>query len=422
MRIAIANWNRRVVGGAESYLNEVIRAFSDENVEIAFISEIDSPSDRVCIEIPVGARYWCLSDLGEENVLDALRLWRPEVIFVHYLANPTLEARLLEIAPSVLFAHGYGGMCISGEKTFKNPEIRPCNRRFGWECLLQFYPRRCGGLSPITMWRDYTKEKVRLSLLQKYAAIITASEHMRRELLAHGLPNERVRKISLPISTASKQVAGSRSIDRAPGSWRLLFIGRMTWLKGGQILIAALPIVAAELVVPINVTFAGDGPARAEWQKLATRMRRGEHRISIQFIGWMDPAGIRRTLESSDLLVVPSLWPEPFGIVGPKAGQAGVPAAAFDVGGISEWLIDGVNGFMAAGNSLSAAAIAAAIVRCLRDAETYSRLCDGARETSRKFEFRAHVGAALELFKSVIDAGGSGGADVFNGDSGSSLD
>ena len=48
--------------------------------------------------------------------------------------------------------------------------------------------------------------------------------------------------------------------------------------------------------------------------------------------------------------MVPSIWPEPFGQVGPEAGLYGVPAAAFAVGGTPSWLTDGVNGRLAPGD------------------------------------------------------------------------
>ena len=48
----------------------------------------------------------------------------------------------------------------------------------------------------------------------------------------------------------------------------------------------------------------------------------------------------------ASLVAIPSLWPEPFGLVGLEAAQFGVPAVAFDVGGIGEWLTDGGNGIL----------------------------------------------------------------------------
>jgi len=44
--------------------------------------------------------------------------------------------------------------------------------------------------------------------------------------------------------------------------------------------------------------------------------------------------------------VVSSVWPEPFGMVGPEAMRYGLPVVGFDAGGIKEWLIDGENGFL----------------------------------------------------------------------------
>ena len=79
------------------------------------------------------------------------------------------------------------------------------------------------------------------------------------------------------------------------------------------------------------------------------------------------PAAGPLLFQESDLLVVPSIWPEPFGQVGPEAGLYGVPVAAFAVGGTPSWLTDGVNGLLAAGDPPTAAGLAESIVGCLAD-------------------------------------------------------
>jgi glycosyltransferase involved in cell wall biosynthesis len=98
-----------------------------------------------------------------------------------------------------------------------------------------------------------------------------------------------------------------------------------------------------------------------------------------------------------DLLVVPSLWPEPLGLIGLEAAACGVPAAAFDVGGIGEWLRDGVNGHLAPANPARPETLAAAIVECLRDPDTHSALSRGAFEIASRHSMGAHVAALLDV-------------------------
>jgi glycosyltransferase involved in cell wall biosynthesis len=401
MRVAIANWNRSVVGGAESYIKGVVTALESAGVELAMLSERESATDRERIELSAGAPTWCVSDIGEQAALAAMRAWRPDVVYVHLIESPALEARLLELAPAVLFAHSYHGMCISGEKTFKFPDVRPCGLPFGWKCLLHFYPHRCGGLSPITMWQDYLKQSERNSLLPKYSAIATASEYLRRELIANGVKPDRVHKIPMMLSAAFTEPGNQPVASRTDETKRILFVGRIGRLKGVGILIDSMPAVAAALNSQINLTFIGDGPGRAAWEENARRVQARDARISIQMAGWKKPEEVRAALAEAHLLVVPSVWPETFGLVGPEAGRLGVPAAAFDVGGISEWLVDGVNGELAPGNPPTAQGLADAIVRSLRDPAVYKRLRAGALEISQRFDTRLHVQSLIAIFRRV---------------------
>ena len=94
MRVAVANWHRRVVGGAESYIKGVVTALESAGVELAMLSEVESATDRERIELSPGAPTWCVSDIGEQAALAAMRAWRPDVLYVHLIESPALEARL----------------------------------------------------------------------------------------------------------------------------------------------------------------------------------------------------------------------------------------------------------------------------------------------------------------------------------------
>src|SRR5262249_26077651 len=162
--------------------------------------------------------------------------------------------------------------------------------------------------------------------------------------------------------------------------------------KGGHLFIEAMPM-AADALGPLHATFAGDGPEMQRWQALATRAAVADPRLTFEFTGWVDEPRKRDLFERADVAVVPSILPEPYGLVGPEAARFGVPAVAFDVGGISDWLCDGKTGCLAPGDPPTARGLAAAIVRCLKDFVTTRHLAAGAREAAALARREDHVAA-----------------------------
>ena len=418
MRIAIINWSSRRVGGVETYLNTLIPELALAGHAIALCSEVDEPSERERIGLPEKSPTWCVAEMGANQTVAALRDWNPDVVFAHKLSDADFEQEVLKLAPSVFFAHDYNGTCISGTKTFQFPVVKPCHRTFGWQCLLHYFPHRCGGLNPLTMMQLYSLQSKRLKNLHSYDAIVTHSDHMLDELTKHGLSPKRAYNFPYYVRSdnsngnAAKDgstIAGSLSDNASATSLvsaleskaglNLLFSGRMEYLKGAHVLIDALPEASAKLKKLMRVTFAGDGRERQALERQASRVR--NEKLDIEFTGWVERRQIEELLKSCDLMVVPSLWPEPFGLVGPEAGQFGVPVAAFDVGGIRDWLTNGVNGFLAPGSPPTAKGLAQAIVNCLSDPAKHSQLRQGAFDSAKQFNIQNHLTALLEVFSSV---------------------
>jgi glycosyltransferase involved in cell wall biosynthesis len=362
MRIACVNWSRRHAGGIESYVASILPALRASGHEVAFWSERDEPRDRMPLPLPAGVAAWCAATSGLEESMRALREWRPSVLFVHGLVDPAVERRLLEIAPAALMAHSYYGTCISGGKTTRLPSMAPCSRVLGPACLLHFYPRRCGGLHPVTLARDFRRQTERRDLLHRYERIVTLSAHMRREYLRHGLDAERVHH--LPQYVPSLEPGAVGQTTRHPeGAVRLVFLGRLDRLKGCAVAIESLPQVERRLERPVTLTIAGDGPDRARCEQRAAEA--SSDRIRVEFRGWVAPQEAASLLTSADALVFPSLWPEPYGLSGIEALAAGVPVAAFASGAVPEWLREGIDGALAPADPPTAAGFAEALVRCV---------------------------------------------------------
>jgi glycosyltransferase involved in cell wall biosynthesis len=405
MRIGFVNWNRRREGGAETYLDTIMPALHQAGHDVALCHEIDQPPERAPIRLPQGAPSWCVDDLGIQRTVAAVREWHPDVIYCHNLASIELERQIMDVAPAVFFAHAYQGTCISGSKTFSLPAPSPCHRRFGWQCLLHFYPRRCGGLNPVKMLSLYHTQASHLALIKQYKVVLTGSEHMRTEYIRHGIPKDRVMTLSYGVLPLRPDTGDDRSLftDRtlSRSEWRLAFAGRMDSLKGGSLLLNLLPLLRSRAGRPLHVTLAGDGPCRSDWETVASRVQRSNQDVNIEFTGWLKEEQLAPLFDASDLFVMPSLWPEPFGIVGVQAGLQGLPAAAFDVGGIPTWLVDGVSGHLAPGDPPTAEGLAQAILKCLSDHDHYLDLRRGAAAMARRLTVEAHTRELLKILQAA---------------------
>jgi glycosyltransferase involved in cell wall biosynthesis len=388
MRIAVLTHTRHLVGGAETYLDSVLPVLASRGHTLALCTETGPVDGRPLADGAIDRELEIESDVPA--FVRALAEWKPDVTFLHGLDAVTVERAVTDRWRATFFAHTYYGACISSSKTFSFPGVTPCVRTLGPGCLVRYLPRRCGGLSPVSMWRAYGLQSDRRQLLPRYSRVLTMSRHMRAEYLRHGVREDRCHVVPhfSPVATVPR-VAPDPSV-----AVRLLFAGRMEPLKGAHVFLDALPVVAAALARPVTGILVGDGACRPALDRQAARIRALRSEVRTEFTGWLSREEVSRVLGDIDLLVVPSVWPEPLGLIGAEAGAQGVPAAAFDVGGIGEWLIDGRTGHLAAGPG-DARALAAAIVRCVGDASSYRRLSEGALDLARMRTLDAHV-TALE--------------------------
>jgi hypothetical protein len=158
MRIGLATSSARCVGGSESYLQVVAPLLKGAGHQIALLCEFDGPVERALIDLGPDSPTWNIAQLGRENALDRLARWRRQMIYSQGVSDPIIELRPASVAPSVIFVHSYHGSCISRGKSFKRPVAIPCSRVFGPQCMAHYYPHRCEGLSPFTMWREYRSQ------------------------------------------------------------------------------------------------------------------------------------------------------------------------------------------------------------------------------------------------------------------------
>jgi glycosyltransferase involved in cell wall biosynthesis len=387
MRILIASAHRNLVGGVEKYLQAVIPGFEERGHEVAFLYEYPADPKREHIDSASGfLDSWCLQEADPQAVLASVGAWKPDVVYSHGFDGTdsvAIKNSLLDAYPVALYLHNYDHTCATGTKCHSFPQIQNCTRRLGPACLLLHYPRRCGGLHPGTMWRQYQRHVELNARLSDHQAILVASRHMYLEMERHGVSAEKLHLAPLPttdvipdgVPPAPKRLTG-----------KIIFVGRLTDLKGAKYLIEAIPKAALRLNRPLSLTIAGDGPERGMLQETAQRLG-----VAVEFAGWVHTQRKLDLMREADLLAVPSLWPEPFGLVGIEAGCLGVPAVGYAVGGIPDWLIAGESGELAPGDPPTVDGLAEAMVRALASPEHYARLCQGAWKLAQRFTLESHL-------------------------------
>jgi glycosyltransferase involved in cell wall biosynthesis len=119
-----------------------------------------------------------------------------------------------------------------------------------------------------------------------------------------------------------------------PWSWRLLYVGRVDPVKGVATLIRAF----SELPLDAHLEIVGGGPHTylAEMKDLAGSLGVGE-RIAFSRCPRDE---LRQKYLDADVLVFPSEWDEPFGLVPIEAMACSVPVVATATGGAAEFLRD----------------------------------------------------------------------------------
>jgi glycogen(starch) synthase len=141
-----------------------------------------------------------------------------------------------------------------------------------------------------------------------------------------------------------------------PAPARLLAFGRIVEDKGFDLAIDAFGRVAADFP-EVTFTLAGEG------EKLADlKLQAAKHRLQnrVRFTGWIAPDDIPALINRHSLVIMPSRWQEPFGLVALQAAQMGRPICAARIGGIPEIVRDGETGRLFESENVSA------LEECLR--------------------------------------------------------
>ena len=122
-----------------------------------------------------------------------------------------------------------------------------------------------------------------------------------------------------------------------PWRWRLLYAGRLDARKGVETLLRAMALLPDEAT--LTILSQGEPSYLERLQRLA-----GDLGVSDRVtVGHVRRDELSERYRDADVLVFPSEWEEPFGLVPLEAMASATPVIATGTGGSGEFLLDDVN-------------------------------------------------------------------------------
>jgi glycosyltransferase involved in cell wall biosynthesis len=372
-RIAIATESVNRNGGVGVYVQQLMHALQEAGHELLLITGAagDEPS---ALTVP-GLERRELMPASAAGYGQALAEFAPDIVHVHHLYDPRIVALTRAHAPLVWGVHDY--MCSGGSLYFRPGH--ECGRGHGPGCVPRLVLRGCGH-----SWNlrgraaDYRLVGRLVALLREVDVALAFSNAVLGNLRAN-----QVEGVAITPFVAGRVEVAPDGLDD-----RVLYVGRVTRQKGlGQLIRAVGAVEGATLEV------SGEGWWKPAAEKLVARLGLESR---VRFLGWLAPAELDAAYRRAAVVAVPSLWPEPFGMVGLEAMARGRPVLATATGGIPEWLIDGETGLLTPPGDVRA--LARALERLLDDPDLRARMgAAGAEHVRRRFTATVHVARIEEV-------------------------
>jgi len=373
------------IGGVPTYLAGLLPALIGRGIENVVLcgSPVGLVAGARVVHVPaIGTAKATLGDAQAEELRDVLRATSPDVVYSHTARSPAVVRIASESAPVVVYAHDYFTICPGSER-YLHRSVAFCAEGFGARCFWRAYTERTTNRRPDRLVREIRRVAQWQRTWPDVGLVLVASPFVADTYRAAGIPAERIKLVPYPVEPPGA-VEGGDPVDVA-------YIGRLTNSKGVHVLLRALRALPG-----VTLTVAGDGPERNALEALAVKLGI-EKRVA--FVGWIDAAERDRLLARARVFAMPSLWDEPFGIVGVESLAAGVPVVASAVGGIPSWLEDGETGLLVPRGDVDE--LAAALLRLLGDDELRLRLGEHGRVAATRYSLDAHLDALLEAFAAV---------------------
>jgi len=236
----------------------------------------------------------------------------------------------------------------------------------------------------------------RATMLGRLALVMTSSDYL-RGLVLEGVENPERPPVVLPNCLDLNELPAPRPRERL-----ILFAGRVVAEKGPDAFVlacaAALPHLPGWHATMIGADrFRMDSPETAFLQQV----RAAAERAPVSMAGYRDHPDVLDMMAKAAIVVVPSRWPEPFGLVALEAMASGAALVCSPRGGLPE--VAGDAAIYADPDKIED--IAAALRSLGRDEARRNQLAAAGRVRARQFDLPVVAEQLAGLRRGVLGVG-----------------
>lgn len=352
-----------------------------------------------------------IKNLYRAAVIKAAEAFNPDVVNLQNVFDPSLINELNQNYPTTRFVHDHQTYCPGNSKYFFNSQ-KICPIATSPLCLINAYKEKCMTRRPLLALKRLAQRQSWLRVLKELPLLLCNSSYVRGQLILNGLEPEKILvnglfpghnlldragvSIELDPSTSS----GSNSQGKRP---EILFVGRLFKEKGVDLLLKAFAKLPGQRLMDkgwadIRLQIVGEGWAKDELVGLSQELKIDKR---VDFLGFKTGSEITQLYRQSSFLVLPSVWPEPFGMVGLEANYFGKPVIAFRVGGIPDWLENGRNGFLI--DEVSVGTLKEKMMILLENPEFCKKMGQNGQERVQKeFTLEKHLERLLAVYRQLL--------------------
>ena len=279
-----------------------------------------------------GRALWSLE--AKKKMAQLIADFKPDVVHAHNLythLSPSVLAACHEAkVPVVMSIHDYALLSANYALWDGNHQMDLAHRSIFATAQTRFIKGSYAATLGLDVIRSLHEH---LRLYDRYISRYLASSHAVKDaFVACGYD---AKKIFIDSLFSDAPIQKSKTDDEG----FVLYAGRLESYKGVDRLIDAMKILKKSIVGPdpFSLIVAGSGPEEA-------RLRKRAEGLPVQFVGQLPAKELWDLMRRARVVVVPSLWREPFGLVVLEAMAQGTPVVVSDRGALPEIIEDGVSG------------------------------------------------------------------------------